>query len=541
MRTVCEEQTLAFLGDLSRRARARAASAPDGRSVQFTRRGRGDELTAAYDAARTTEQNKGYWAHADLLSADAANSPDVRRTLRSRSRYECLEANPFANGIVKSLANEQIGRGPTLQLLLRNPDKSENHDANDAIEHLWETWARRIKLGRKLRTARKAKFVDGEVFLRLVTNRRLRGPIKLDIEVVECDRVSSHSGAALGSDLIDWAARHGIDPLKLTDLDGVIFEQGNVVAYRVYKHHPGGNDPRAFLAASEIVPAEQMIHMFRQDRPGQHRGIPESTTALPLFILLRDYTLAVVQNARSVAKHTVLMKTQSGALFEDGESSYPIDPFEAVEIDYDMSTYVPRGWEPVQLRADQPATTFEMFRNAIWNEVARCADMPYNVAAANSSKSNYASGRLDYQLWDSAIDVEHSEWDDMCLDAVLEAFFDEAVLAGMIPSGVGSHDEIPHEWYWPGRGHVDPAKEANGQKTRLSSGTTSLRRELKKEGIDHRAHVREAAEDLGMSEKEYRRSIARGLFNLQQPGDAAGNEDEDEDEATAQSGASGTA
>ena len=45
-------------------------------------------IRGRYDAATTTEENRRHWASADHLSANAANSPAVRRVLRSRARYE---------------------------------------------------------------------------------------------------------------------------------------------------------------------------------------------------------------------------------------------------------------------------------------------------------------------------------------------------------------------------------------------------------------------------------------------------------------------
>ncbi len=67
-------------------------SAPaQGRSLRW--------LRARYDAATTTDENRRHWANADGLSANAANSADVRRTLRNRSRYEVAN-NSYAKGIV---------------------------------------------------------------------------------------------------------------------------------------------------------------------------------------------------------------------------------------------------------------------------------------------------------------------------------------------------------------------------------------------------------------------------------------------------------
>ena len=52
-------------------------------------------LRGKYDAAQTSDDNRRHWAMADNLSADSAASPDVRRTLRNRSRYE-LANNSYA-------------------------------------------------------------------------------------------------------------------------------------------------------------------------------------------------------------------------------------------------------------------------------------------------------------------------------------------------------------------------------------------------------------------------------------------------------------
>ena len=71
-----------------------------------------------YDAAATNDDNRRHWANADLLSANAAANPEVRRILRNRARYEVAN-NSYARGIVLTLANDAIGTGPRLQMLTR--------------------------------------------------------------------------------------------------------------------------------------------------------------------------------------------------------------------------------------------------------------------------------------------------------------------------------------------------------------------------------------------------------------------------------------
>ena len=110
-----------------------------------------------YDAADSTDNNRRHWANADALSADAAASPDVRRTLRNRARYEVAN-NSYARGIVLTLANDVVGTGPRLQML------TSSDQVNRAVEREFDSWARQIGLAEKLRTMRMARAQDGETF-----------------------------------------------------------------------------------------------------------------------------------------------------------------------------------------------------------------------------------------------------------------------------------------------------------------------------------------------------------------------------------------
>jgi capsid protein len=123
-------------------------------------------IRARYDAAVTNDDNRRHWAAADGLSANAANSPDVRRILRNRARYEVAN-NSYAKGIVLTLANDVVGTGPRLQML------TEDAGANRRIEQEFSRWATVIRLAEKLRTMRSARATDGDSFALLTSNPRL--------------------------------------------------------------------------------------------------------------------------------------------------------------------------------------------------------------------------------------------------------------------------------------------------------------------------------------------------------------------------------
>ena len=85
-------------------------------------------VRAGFDSAKTTANNRRHWSLADGLSADAAATPEVRRTLRNRARYEVAN-NSYARGIVLTLANDTVGTGPRLQML------TGDETLNREIEH----------------------------------------------------------------------------------------------------------------------------------------------------------------------------------------------------------------------------------------------------------------------------------------------------------------------------------------------------------------------------------------------------------------------
>jgi lambda family phage portal protein len=434
-------------------------------------------VRARFDAAQTTPDNRKHWASADHLSADAAASPEVRRALRNRARYEVAN-NSYARGIVLTLANDVTGTGPRLQMLI------DNAEANQIIEREFAAWAKAVDLPGKLRTMRQARAQDGEAFALLFNNGSLDSPVKLDIRLVEADQVTTPD----------------LSLAKSGAIDGIVFDEfGNPKEYHVLKEHPGG-DKAGLGTQYDHVPATSVIHWFRVDRPGQSRGLPDILPALPLFAQLRRYTLAVIAAAESAANIAVLMKTNAPA----GGEAAEVEPMTEMEFSPNMAVFTPEGWEPSQVKAEQPATTYDMFKREILNEIARCLNMPYNIAACNSSGYNYASGRLDHQTYFKSIRVEQAHCEAVVLDRILSAWLAEAVkvfglkLADDTSPSTALGVDAPHQWFWDGHEHVDPLKEASAQATRLASNTTTLAAEYAKQGKDWETELRQRAKEVAL-------------------------------------------
>ncbi len=472
---------LGMLRAKTRPAPAKGAPAP---APGFVRRiVAGAVVRAGFDSAVTNDANRRHWSGADGLSADAAASPEVRRILRNRARYEAAN-NSYAKGIVLTLANDVVGTGPRLQLL------TDDDGANERIEQAFAAWAKAIGLPEFLRTMRSARATDGEAFAVLVSNPRLPTPVKLDVRMVEADQVTTPDLSILSRDQSNGA------------VDGIVFDEfGNPAEYHILKAHPG--DTRGwggFLGLEyDRVPAESVVHYFRVDRAGQSRGVPDLTPALPLFAQLRRYTLAVIGAAETAADFAGILYTDAPA---SGEAE-AVEPMDAIELEARSLLTMPGGWKMAQVHAEQPSTTYAEFKREILNEIARCLNMPFNVAACNSSGYNYASGRLDHQTYFKSVRVEQEHLACVVLDRLFAAWLREAVLVSdLLPLRLrtlaATGEAPPHQWFWDGNEHVDPAKEANAQATRLASHTTTLAAEYARQGRDWENELRQRAREVAL-------------------------------------------
>lgn len=438
----------------------------------------GRMMRARYDAAQTTIENRKHWGAADGLAADAAASSAVRGILRKRSRYE-IANNTYARGIVLTLANYVVGTGPSLQI------QTADSEFNRSIENAFSDWMLATRFADKLRLMRMSQTESGEVFGLLATNPKIASPVQLDIRVIEADQVSTPL------ELIIKEGNQIVDGIEFDDF-------GNPQTYHVLKYHPGStsNARAAALSAYTQISADRVLHLFRADRPGQSRGVPEMTSALPLFALLRRYTLAVLGAAEQAA-------LIGGVIYSDAagvdQSIAEIDPLDPVQLERGSWMTMPAGWKIGQVKAEQPTTMYREFKREILNEISRCVNMPFNIAAGNSSDYNYASGRLDHQMFFRSISVDRSKMVDVVLDPIFEAWLAEAsLLYGFIPLISDGMGKIPHQWIWDGFEHVDPAKEANAQSMRLKSNSTTLAVEYAKSGLDWESALRQRAREIDL-------------------------------------------
>jgi capsid protein len=246
--------------------------------------------------------------------------------------------------------------------------------------------------------------------------------------------------------------------------------------------------------------AESVLHWYRPDRAGQVRGVPDILPALPLFAQLRRYTRAVIAAAETAAMIAGVMSTDQPAEVSE------VAAMDRVEFERNALLTLPAGWEAMQFKAEQPTQTYEGFKIQILNEIGRCVNAPSNLTSGDSSRHNYSSARLDFQIYNRSIRVERSAFEQRIIDRIFLAWLDEAFLIpGYLPNGLPPIAQWSWGWFWDGFDSIDPTKDASADQTRLSSRTTTLAEVFAAAGqdweeqLEQMARENEAALRLGLS------------------------------------------
>lgn len=462
-----------------------------------------------YDAAATTEENRRHWANADSYSALWANSPGVRRTLRNRSRYED-QNNGYVRRGIKTAANDIFGRrGPRCRFAY------DDANLNRFLDREFARWIRATGLNRKLRTFLRAKKRDGEALAVLTTNPALKTPVKLDVRLYEAEHLAT-PGVAYTS---KGDVRDRFGEICHLAADGILFDDaGNPIEYHLLREHPGDGFQTDALAFDRLAP-EHVVHYFEADRPGQVRGVPEGTTALPLAAKLRRFTEASLSAAEIQASFAGVLETSNPP-----DPNAPVDSIPGIEIERGMIPTLPDNYRLNAFNPTHPTARYGEFKRELLSEHGAGIGMPFNVLAADSSKHNYSSARLDTQDYHDDVAVERCEVEEVFLDRVRDAWLTEAALIpGYLPATLTDSDGVPAEWYWSGFGFIDPVKEASAIVIRLTNHLTTLKAVHAANGDDWREVIDQRAEEIAYAN-------ARGVPLVMAAAPASPPADERDDE-----------
>lgn len=402
---------------------------------------------SSYDATKNGESLIQHWQNTDRLGPNASNSYSVRQSLRSRSRYEVIENNPYLKGMILTLANDFVGSGPKLEIT----DNRLSREQKQHIQRQFQRWSKKFKLRAKLWRMKIAKVVDGETFSILFENLSIPFTHQLDNKIIEPEMITTDG------------------TFENADIDGIKIDQfGNPTSYYILNYHPGDVNSYRKTMKGSWTDSKQVLHWFRQER-GWARGIPETTPSLPLCALLRRYTLAVVKASEVAADFAAVLESEAPPTANSFLDGVQDDPFDQFPITQGMFTVLPWGYKLGQLQAAQPHIMYDQFVGSLLREIARPLLIPFNFVIGSSKDSNMASAVVDAHIYREGGKQERYS----CEEEVLEPMFDiwwkiarsiPNYLTESTPLSPDSSREPPdHRWRWDkiGLDHTDPQKVAN--------------------------------------------------------------------------------
>ncbi len=365
----------------------------------------------AYDAARNTRLN-GDWVDSRLDSnRELYQSLGI---LRSASR-EAERNNGLYQRMLSMHVGYIIGRGFQIQALPRNYDGKVDQVASRAIEARWRSWAKsrvtvdgRHNLLSACKLLVRSWFRDGEIFIRWVLRD---GQMKL--QIFESDYCP---------EMLEQETRLTLNGRTATrTMNGISFDDDGVrVAYHMAREHPGSNYfGRTFIPDTETIPADEVMHLYSEERAGQLRGVPIGAASFEDLRQLKGYAKAELAAARANAARPVSIERKP-----DAEVGFSGDKTTAEgEVEFDGSpgawTKMPEGWTVNWSPVQHPSGSYGTYVDAVTRQLAATWGVSHALLTRNLSQVNYSSMKVE------GIDLNNyfTEHQDQFVMLVMEPIF----------------------------------------------------------------------------------------------------------------------
>lgn len=427
-----------------------------------------------YEGASKKKRLKGWYA--SNRSAMSEISLDLE-TLRNRSR-DLRRNNPYAAKAITVISSNVVGTGIKTQF--RN-DEGATPDSDGPFETAWKQWAHTTNIDFDghhdiyglQSLAMEAIAESGEVLIRKRITAGLTFPLQYQV---------------LEPDFLDNT--HTALPLENgnTIVQGIEFDpQGRRVAYHIYETHPGGLD--AFGLRSNLksnrIPADEIMHLFRMDRPGQARGVPWCSPAIVRMKDLDDFEDAQLVRQKIAACFTAFVRDINGDMSDeedDCELPERVEPGIIEEL--------PAG-KMVDFVTPPGVQGYAEYVSTLLHAIAAGYGITYEELTGDLSGVNFSSGRMGWLSFHRNI----KKWRDQILitgfmKPLIEDFKQVMAIQGIENNRVVAVHTPPR------REMIDPTKEVPAILQSIRAGITSLSDEVMAQGKDPKDHLKQMQKDL---------------------------------------------
>jgi len=439
------------------------------------------EARQAYDGATRGRRAAGWRAAGTDANAEISRGG---ARLRNVAR-DMVRNNPHAARAVQVISEGVVGAGITPNFAGVNPSDLKRLNELKA-RHLETTAvdaAGKHDLYGLQNLAVRSLVESGEVLIRLRWRDRRSGlPLPFQIEVLETDYLdTSKDGETSSGNVI---------------VQGIEFDKkGRRLAYHLYARHPGGIFPFGADFESHRVPAEEIAHLYRVDRPAQIRGV---TWFAPVILRMRDfadYSDAQLVRQKIAACFAVFIRNTGGMGTLAGKGKTDAgNPIESVEPGMIERL---RDGEEVSFGVPPQVEGYSEYAVTTLHEIAVGLGVDYASLTGDNRQSNFANSRMGWLRFHRSI--ESWQWGTVVPSACapIGRWF---MIAAQIEMGKYLPG-VQMKWTPPRREMFDPGKESNAAREAILAGLTSRSAEVRKLGYDPEEMDAEIAADNARADR----------------------------------------
>ncbi len=455
-------------------------------------------LSGMYSGASTSRRALSEWKPQDS-DPDSTLQFDLSY-LRQRSR-DMIRNMPLAVGAINTVCTNVVGSGLQLQARVDRGILNLTDEQADAWESktesewslFWDTCevdAARMLNGASLtELAFRQVLENGESFINLPRIPRGNTPYNLKLQLIESDRICNANNIGDTDTLFMGIQKDSY---------------GAPVAYHVCNQFQYATITQKPISW-QIIPAygsktglKNIIHLFRQLRPGQTRGIPYLAPVIESLKQIGRYTESELMAAVISGMLTVFIKTESGeSVFdtadlgaETGATSSDKDVKLAPGAIIDLA----KGEDIATVNPTRPNAAFDPFVQAILRQIGVALELPFEVLIKHFTASYSAARSALLEAWKFFNGRRQWLAQNFC-QQIYEVWLYEAVASGRISApGYFTNPLIRKayataEWVGPAQGQIDPVKEASAAGKRLELGLSTRAQETSAIGGDWDANV----------------------------------------------------
>ena len=450
-------------------------------------------FSSGFDAASVGRRMKNFRAPAAAINS-LVNGSLARMRDRARDQVRNI---PWMRRADRSFVANVVGNG------IRPIPKGGDKDFQTAVKEAWDEWVMEADADGRLdfyglqALVVRSVYQSGEALVRKIyrptDDYNLLIPYQL--KVIEADHLDHTYNTHLDN---------GGKVIQGIEFDN----QDRIMAYHLWKEHPNEMFGIRDAIKRIRVPADEILHIFEVERPGQTRGFPKIASSILRMMDLMEYEDAELVRKKFAAyltffitspaddERSVLDEQLASALAGGEDESRPFD----TDLEPGTGLYLDPGQEVKTAESADVGSTYDPFVKMNLRATAAGSDVMYEQMTGDLTGVSFSSIRWGLneaqRIWEQ---FQNQLLIAQFCTPVWRDFMVEAFKVGMFEAKDFAFNPRPFlkvKWLKPGWPYVNPQQEANADKIAVRSGFVSRTDVAGRRGYDVSEVDQENAADI---------------------------------------------